>query len=672
MVQVVQALPWRERKRAVHGPELEYLQASPVIAQQTIERVREQTNLVELIGESVKLERRGRSHVGLCPFHQEKSPSFHVNEERGFYHCFGCKASGDAIKFVQQTEGLEFHEAIRRLAERLGIEVVDDLSEAERRQHQAQKRREQMLYDVSAAAAVYFEKMLSEHPERSYALDELERRGLPHGGPAQATLSAFRIGYAPEGWDGLVQYLRRSGLDLEAAEKVGLLAPRRQGSGHYDRFRHRLMFAVLDLQGRVIAFSGRALPQLPKPQLPKSGETGDAPAKYINSPESPIYRKRDAVFGLYQARSALRSGEPCVLVEGNFDVVSLHARGVPGAVAPLGTAFTAEQGKLIRRFATTVTFLFDADNAGRKAVLASREPCREAGLAARVASLPTGMDPDEFSRQRGAEGVLGVVRAARGMLEHLIDQALEEGFAANDARARADKLRQITELLTGEDDPAVRALAEQHADQVVARLGVADARTFRALRGTVERALRAGDAAAPGSGRADSGSKAAGLVSERPLAPPQKARSRARRDAIAAEIVGALLDFPELLDKPAILAYADHVEGDLAAALAALRQSTAPAADGQAVVQLEAALAKMPLSIQPFAIARVAAPRHQRVEDAEAELVGNLKKLQQHDLSRLASDTVGDLERARRAGDFETELELLREQARRARQRHGL
>jgi DNA primase len=642
-----------------------------VIAQQTIERVREQTNLVELIGESVKLERRGRSHVGLCPFHQEKTPSFHVNEERGFYHCFGCKASGDAIKFVQQTEGLEFHEAIRRLAERLGIEVLDDLSEAERRQHQAQKRREQMLYDVSAAAAVYFEKMLSEHPERSSALDELERRGLPYGGPAQPTLSAFRIGYAPEGWDGLVQYLRRSGLDLEAAEKVGLLAPRRQGTGHYDRFRHRLMFAVLDLQGRVIAFSGRALPP-----LPRSTESGEAPAKYINSPESPIYRKRDTVFGLYQARSALRAGEPCVLVEGNFDVVSLHARGVPGAVAPLGTAFTAEQGKLVRRFATTVTFLFDADNAGRKAVLASREPCREAGLGARVASLPTGMDPDEFSRLRGAEGVLAVVRSARGMLEHLIEQALDEGFAANDARARAEKLRQVTELLTEEDDPAVRALAEQHADQVVARLGVADARTFRALRGTVERALRGGGASASANGRVEHGPERAPGPTERPLAPPQKARSRARRDAIAAEIVGALLDFPELLDKPAILAYADQVEGDLAAALAALRQSTvqatAPSEEPRAVVRLDAALAKMPLSIQPFAIARVTAPRHQRVEDAEAELVGNLKKLQQHELSRLASDTVGDLERARRAGDFETELELLREQARRARQRHGL
>lgn len=651
---------------------------TPVIAQQTIDRVREQTNLVELIGESVKLERRGRSHVGLCPFHQEKTPSFHVNEDRGFYHCFGCKASGDAIRFVQQTEGLDFQEAIRRLAERLGIEVLDDLSEPERRRLQAQKRREQMLYDVTAAAASYFEKMLLEHPERRCALDELDRRGLPHGGPAQDVLDSFRIGYAPEGWDGLVQHLRRSGLDLEAAEKVGLIAPRKQGPGHYDRFRQRLMFAVVDLQGRVIAFSGRALP----PVQPAEG-SGDPPAKYINSPESPIYRKRDAVFGLYQARGALRAGEPCVLVEGNFDVVSLHARGIRGAVAPLGTAFTAEQGKLIRRFTTTVTFLFDGDAAGKKAVVASRGACRDAGVAARVATLPAGVDPDDFSRQRGAEGVTAVVRAARGMLEHLIEQALEEGVAAYDAKARVEKLRQITDLLNEEEDPAVRALAEQHADHVVSRLGVADARTFRALRDSMQRALHgrngSGSGARAGAAGETQHDSPQGRSSEPAMdrAPPQRARSRARVEALGTEIIGALLDFPELLDKPEILAYADQMEGDLAAALAALRRSAEPAVDGPAALhltalQLQGALAKMPLSIQPFASARLAAPRHQRVEDAEAELLGNLKKLQQLELARQASDTVGDLERARRAGDFDQELELLREQGRRARQRRGL
>ncbi len=618
-----------------------------MISQETIDRVRQQTNIVELIGESVKLERRGRSFVGLCPFHNEKTPSFHVNDERGYYYCFGCRASGDALKYVQQTEGLEFAEAVRRLAERLNIEVVDDLSDQERRQQAAAKRREQALFDVNAAAAVYFEKMLTSHEHSRFAHEELHRRGLPYDGPARPILEAFRVGYAPEGWEGLVQYLRRVGLDLSAAEKVGLLAPRRQGSGHYDRFRHRLMFAVLDLQGRVVAFSGRTLDPVTPPR------DGDPPAKYINSPESPIYKKRETVFGLYQARTALRGGEPCVLVEGNFDVVSLHARGIPGAVAPLGTAFTAEQGRQIRRFTQTVTFLFDGDAAGKKAVAASREPAHSAGLTARVATLPQGTDPDDFSREKGEAGIRAVVRAARGMLEHLIEEALDESFAGSDPQARAAKLKEVTALLASEDDPAVRALAEQHADRIAGRLGVADARTFRALQSAVRASLER---------------PARREMTRAPLDAPARARSRARLKDITAEIVGALLDFPELLDTEEVLAYAEQVEGDLAAALAALRQSHG----GRNVLDMELALAKMPESIQPFAEQRMAAPRHARMEDAKAELLGNVNKLKRYELSRLTSEALGELEQARRTGDFDQELDLLLQTQLRAKRRHGL
>jgi DNA primase len=651
-----------------------------VIAPETIDRIREQTSLAELIGESVKLERRGRSFVGLCPFHQERTPSFHVNDERGFYHCFGCKAAGDAFKFVQETEGLEFIEAVRRLAERLGIEVVDDLSDTERRQRAAHKRREQTLYDVNAAAATFFEKMMLEHPQRGYALSELEKRGLPYGGAAQETLRAFRIGYAPDSWDALATYLRKAGLDLDSAEKVGLVAPRKQGAGYYDRFRHRLMFAVIDLQGRVVAFSGRALEP-----IAGSEPQGDPPAKYINSPETPIYRKRETVFGLYQARGALRGDQPCVVVEGNFDVMSLHARGVPGAVAPLGTAFTVEQGKLIKRFATSVTFLFDADKAGRKAVVASREPCREAGLTARVASLPDGMDPDEFSKKRGVEGMQAVLRAARGMLEHLMEEVLDQAFTQGDARSRAEKLKQVTELLASEDDPAVRALAERHADYLASRLNVADARTFRALQSAIQRSLgRDGKEAGREEiqARGSNGEPLAAQAREPKLVEPQRARSRARLNEIAAEIIGAILDFPELLDTPEVLAYGTEVEGDLASALAALRQCVRrerplpPQAldngPGQAPSDFRAALAKMPPSIRPFAIARMAAPRQQRLEAAHAELVGNVKKLRQHELSRLARDAMSDLERARRTGDMGQEDDLLREIELRARKRRGL
>ncbi|HSC86391.1 MAG TPA: DNA primase [Polyangiaceae bacterium] len=644
-----------------------------MISPDVIDRIRERTSLAELIGQTQKLERRGRSFVGLCPFHKEKSPSFHVNDERGFYHCFGCHASGDVFKFLQNAQGLSFIEAVKMLGERAGIVIEDDLSEDERRRRSAQKRREDDLYGVSRLAAEYFEKMLREHPLARLAHEELGRRGLPYDGTFREVLASFRLGYAPDGWDGLNDYLRAQGADLRAAESVGLLAPRKQGSGFYDRFRHRLMFAVIDLQGRVVAFSGRALPAA-GPVAPDA----EAPAKYINSPESPIYRKRETVFGLYQARTALRS-HPCVLVEGNFDVVSLHARGVAAAVAPLGTAFTVEQGRQIRRFTNDVIFLFDGDAAGKKAVAASRAVCRESGLTARVASLPTGTDPDDFSRERGADALGRVLRAARGMLDHLIHEVLDGEFDQAEAASRA---KQVRELIEAEDDPTTRALAQQsYAEKLGARLNVADARTLGALERSALASPRPSD-------------EPVEQAPDRPRHAPNRERSRVRAGEVERGIIGALLDYPELLDSEALLAYSGSMQGDLALAVAALRQaqrrtdrrsaahatsvpgssvpSAVPAALPTSLADPSAALAKMPDTIRPFALARLAAPRHTELRRAEDELLSNLRKMQKRDHLRQKQSVAADLERARSEGDRSAEDELLRSLEQRARQRHNL
>ncbi len=630
-----------------------------VIAPETIDKIRAQANLAEVIGQSVKLERRGRNLIGLCPFHKEKSPSFNVNEERGFYHCFGCKASGDVFKFVQETEGLNFMEAVRSLAERIGIEVRDDLSSDERRQQEAERRREKSYYEVNQTAAVFFEERLDHDEHRSFALAELDKRGLPWSvdgrpGPARETLNAFRVGYAPDSWDALAAHLKNAGHDLRAAEAVGLLAPRKSGSGYYDRFRHRLMFAVLDLHGRVVAFSGRALP----PTRPSDGE---APAKYINSPESPIYKKRETVFGLYQARATLRSGKSAALVEGNFDVVSLHAAGLTEAIAPLGTAFTTEQGKQIRRFTQNITLLFDGDPAGRKATAQSKTPAREAGLTARVARLPDGRDPDDFLREKGAEQLARLLASATGMIDYLISEILDEGFAASDAAGRADKLRQVTELLASEDDPAVRALAEQHADRLAGRLGVADAHTFRALRAAVTRGLRA--------------------PSLKTGANQPREVTLSREDRLMRSALGVLLDFPDLVFDEALAPYLTVFEGDLAAAIACLRSLFSPRetsrVDGDdqekwGARAAEAFLARIPESLADFARIRIFAPIHGDIDDARVELFANFDKLHRMELTKQSTGTLGDIERARQEGDFDQELELLKQQALRARKRHGL
>ena len=301
-----------------------------MIGQDTIERVRQQASLVAVVEESVRLQRRGRSSVGLCPFHKEKTPSFHVNPERGFYHCFGCGVSGDAIRFVQETQGLSFIEAVRELADRCGITVVEVGSDAEQRSQFELRRRQNEFYDVSNCAAAFFERMLREHPLRAQAETELTRRGLtidsPTGSIANA-LQAFRVGYAPYGWDELTNHLRTVGLSHAAAEAVGLVVPRKNRPGHYDRFRQRLMFAIMDPQGRVIAFSGRTLPAPEAAQVQQLGAAiatesttqQPAPAKYLNFPESPIYRKREALFGWFQARNAIRESSQAIVVEGWSD-----------------------------------------------------------------------------------------------------------------------------------------------------------------------------------------------------------------------------------------------------------------------------------------------------------------------------------------------------------------
>jgi DNA primase len=309
-----------------------------MISPETIALVKERTDLVALIGETVKLTRRGRSFTGLCPFHKEKTPSFHVSPDRGFFHCFGCKESGSAVDFLMKALGLSFQESITMLAERAGVPI-----EEVRREADAARRAKEDLYAVNSVAATYYEHCLRGGPgARPNALAhipaaELARRGLampPPGemSPVLDTLQAFRIGYAPYAWDGLTAYLQKQGISPATAERVGLLVPRTSGGGHYDRFRHRLMFPVLDVSGRVIAFSGRALPEPDEEELrmlsmKSFSKPEDKPAKYINSPESPIYTKGEHLFGLYQARQAIRQKGEAVLVEGNFDVVRSSSRG---------------------------------------------------------------------------------------------------------------------------------------------------------------------------------------------------------------------------------------------------------------------------------------------------------------------------------------------------------
>lgn len=489
-----------------------------MIPDELIADIRAQTDIVALIGEYVRLTKRGANHLGLCPFHNEKTPSFNVHGGRGFFHCFGCQASGDAIGFLMRLEGLSFPEAARNLAERLGLELPESDSGEDLRARAARERK-QGLYGLMEAAAAFYERQLLEHPQRELALSALEQRGI-----TQETAKTFRLGFAPPAWDALARHLAQRDWSLADAEALGLIARRRDGDGHYDRFRNRLQFPVSDQSGRVVAFSGRALPD-PRGEHAAAGRP---PPKYVNSPEGPLYTKGDLLFGLHQARVEIRRRGWALLCEGNFDLVALHQAGFGHAVAPLGTAFTERQARALSRFAGRVTLLFDGDAAGEKAARAAHPLLQKALLPARVASLPKGEDPDSFLRKQGPESLSQLIDNAPGIVEHLIDMAADKG--ASSAADRADAIEGLGPVLAAVSNPVEIQL---YIERVAQRFGLSD---LAAVRQQLRRGV---------------------IASRRPVTPRDAPESglverpeRVKLPKLQAELVGLLLDQPGLFASP--------------------------------------------------------------------------------------------------------------------------
>jgi DNA primase len=490
-----------------------------LIPEEKISEIRERTDLLALVKDYIALKRSGASYKGLCPFHGEKSPSFYVHPDRGFYHCFGCQASGDAITFYMRIEGLSFPEAARTLAERAGIEIVAVDDEAERAARQARAVRERLLSIVDAAAG-FFVKMLSEHSFGGMARAELDKRCI-----SSETAAHFRLGYAPHGWDELASFLGQRGHSPIDCEKVGLLVPRKQGSGHYDRFRHRLMFPVSDPHGRIVAFSGRALAPVPGDDVLR-----EEPAKYVNSPETVLYKKGDILFGLHEARVALRRDDVALLCEGNFDVLALSQAGLANVVAPLGTAFTLSQAKLLRRYAASVVLLFDSDAAGKKAVRAAQPLLSEAGLPARVVTMPPGDDPDSFIRGRGAESMKRLVESAPSMVEYLIEAAASE--AGSDPHAKAAAIEALGPVLASVENPVEARLYVERIAQVF------ELRDVAAVGQQLRRGVRAD--------RADRAVRPSKDSAKRDDVAPAPRRRRGPLPDAELRLVGAFVDQPSL------------------------------------------------------------------------------------------------------------------------------
>ncbi len=491
-----------------------------MLPDEKLREIRESVDLVGLISEYVPLRRQGQRFVGLCPFHSEKSPSFGVSRGKDFFYCFGCHATGDAITFLRHVEGLGFMEAVEKLAERSGIEIprTDDPGQEVVRRQRARRER---LAELMAIAQSYFEEQLYEHPNAEIARDELVKRGVT---PESA--ATFHLGYAPLGWDGLAQHFARQRVSLEEGHELGLVMPRREGNGYIDRFRHRLMFPVADQQSRIIAFSGRAL------ALPSGDEEREKPAKYINSPESALYKKGEALFGLSTARVAMRKHNRVLLCEGNFDLVKIHQAGFEHVLAPLGTAFTLEQARLIRRFCEEVVVVFDGDKAGRSATAASFELLQQAGLKGRAVRLPDGQDPDSFLLAHGAEAFTTMVENAPAILDFLINEA---ALFAHDAPSRTRAIQRLLPYVNKVADAFER---DMYVEQLAKKFDIKDLRRLRAEMRKEANPVNARAQRAPAS------------MTTAPERPQVRMRPTHELPGRQRELLGAMLDHPALFARP--------------------------------------------------------------------------------------------------------------------------
>ena len=414
-------------------------------------RVRESTDIVRLIGESIELKKAGANYVGLCPFHAEKTPSFSVNPSRQFFHCFGCGESGDVFTFMMKYHRLGFPEALKELATRAGIDLPErTLSPAEQRQ----LRRRDRLYAVNEAAATLYERNLQQSPAAATARSYLAGRGIPDEFAAR-----YRLGYAPGpdqgGWNFITSLLQKNGHSAADIERAGLAVKKERG-GYYDRFRDRVLFPIYDMGGRVVAFGGRIL--------------GEGGPKYMNSPESAIFDKGRLLFGLYQHREAIRNQRRALVVEGNFDLLSLAVHGIENVVAPLGTSLTRPHVRSLRGYCDQVVLLFDGDAAGFKAAMRSVPFFLAERVEARVALLPDGQDPDSMVREQGAAAVQDLVDQAAPLPEFVFEALVRRHGLTLDGKNRI--IAELQPLLAvGDSDQ--RALMIAHFSE---KLGVSPER----------------------------------------------------------------------------------------------------------------------------------------------------------------------------------------------------
>ncbi len=433
-----------------------------MIPDDMVEEVRAAADIVDVIGEFVQLKKAGREYKANCPFHEERTPSFYVVPAKGFYNCFGCGKSGDVFSFVMERQGLDFVEAVKHVAGRAGVQV----REVKRSQEEEDPNRP--LYEINGFARDWFRRQLEDATVGAAAREYLEGRGI-----SADVCERYGLGFAPDEWRALRDAAAKHGLEEELMLEVGLLGSSERSREPYDRFRGRIMFTIESRSGRVIAFGGRIL----------EGDTKDAP-KYLNSPETPIYHKGSNLYGLSWARHSIRREESALVVEGYMDVVSLAAHGFENVVAPLGTALTPEQAKLLSRYTKRVLLLFDSDAAGLRATFKAGDTLLEAGLHPAVVTLPPGEDPDTLVRSEGREGLEQYLDQAVDVLDRKLQILDEKDYFSSIERTRS-AVDRLLPTIRAASDPALHDIyVAKVADRTGVRRETLEAEMKRAASGS--------------------------------------------------------------------------------------------------------------------------------------------------------------------------------------------
>ncbi len=477
------------------------------IPEDKIEAIKHASDIVDIVSEVVSLRRAGRNFLGLCPFHAEKTPSFTVSPDKQIFYCFGCGTGGNIFSFLMKQAGYTFPEAARTLARRYGIDLpTRDLSPQEKKKL---TERETILTLIDEAVAFYRTCLLASEMGKP-AMAYLLKRGM-----TRKTVEEYKLGFAPDGWDHLLRHLRAKKRPSAMAAKAGLVVPRKQGEGHYDRFRNRIVFPIFNRQNQAIGFGGRVM--------------DDGLPKYLNSPETPVYSKRHSLYGLNAARQQCRETQTVYVVEGYFDLLSMHQFGIRNTVATLGTSLTADHVRILRGFVGEggqAVLVYDSDQAGIKAAQRSVSVFQRGSLEARILVLPQGHDPDSFLMEMGPDDFLKAAGLSMAMIPFMIETAVAKYGLSVQGKVRI--VNDLRAALVAIGDPVARSL---RIKQVAERLGVDETVILEKVRRTVPAASKL-----RGPRRGHAGDQAA-----------QPIPARAEFYRMEQQVVAMMLQFPEMI-----------------------------------------------------------------------------------------------------------------------------